>query len=93
MDWQGQKLCEQLMMVMLLGFSILGFIAGYSTGSYQMMLLVYAAGVVITTLISVPNWGFYNRHPLKWLDPIEFEKNPKPEILVSKKKVTKSVKK
>ncbi|KAI3978035.1 hypothetical protein MKX01_032412 [Papaver californicum] len=88
MDWQGQNVCEQLMMILLLGFSILGFVAGYSAGSCQMMLLGYAAGVVISTLISFPNWGFYNRHPLKWLDPIEFE-NPKPEILVSKKKITK----
>ncbi|KAI3919582.1 hypothetical protein MKX01_018405 [Papaver californicum] len=58
MDWQGQKLCEQLMMILLLGFSILEFLAGYSSGSYQMMLLGYAGGVVISTLISVPNWGF-----------------------------------
>lgn len=29
---------------------------------------------------------FFNRHPLKWLDPSEAEKHPKPEVAVSSKK-------
>ncbi|KAJ6430297.1 hypothetical protein OIU84_021658 [Salix udensis] len=28
---------------------------------------------------AVPNWPFFNRHPLKWLDPSEAEKHPKPQ--------------
>ncbi|OVA09511.1 Microsomal signal peptidase 12kDa subunit [Macleaya cordata] len=89
MDWQGQKLSEQLMQIMLLAFSVVAFLTGYSSGSFQTMLLVYAAGVVLTALISVPNWPFFNRHPLKWLEPIEAERSPKPQ-LASKKKPSKS---
>ncbi|XP_043725005.1 probable signal peptidase complex subunit 1 [Telopea speciosissima] len=89
MDWQGQKLSEQLMQIMLVAFAVVAFIISYTMGSFQMMLISYAAGVVLTTLITVPNWPFFNRHPLKWLDPIEAERHPKPQPVTSKKKPTK----
>nr|XP_027086946.1 probable signal peptidase complex subunit 1 isoform X3 [Coffea arabica] len=78
MDWQGQKLAEQLMQIMLVSSAVVAFISGYVLGSFQIMLLIYAAGVLLTSLITVPNWPFLNRHPLKWLDPSEAEKHPKP---------------
>ena len=90
MDWQGQKLAEQIMQIMLLVFAVIAFVAGYVLGSFQMMILVYAGGVTLTTLITVPNWPFFNRNPLSWLDPSEAEKHPKPQVAVSlKKKATK----
>lgn len=94
MDWQGQKLAEQLMQIMLVVFAVGAFGTGYVLGSFQMMLLIYAGGVVFTTLITVPNWPFFNRHPLNWLDPSEAEQHPKPQQqqptnLSSKKKPTK----
>ncbi|XP_027163414.1 uncharacterized protein LOC113783621 isoform X2 [Coffea eugenioides] len=78
MDWQGQKLAEQLMQIMLVSSAVVAFISGYVLGSFQIMLLIYAAGVLLTSLITVPNWPFLNHHPLKWLDPSEAEKHPKP---------------
>ncbi|KAL0364315.1 UNVERIFIED_CONTAM: putative signal peptidase complex subunit [Sesamum angustifolium] len=93
MDWQGQKLAEQLMQLMLVAFAVVAFIAGYVLGSFQTMLLTYAAGVVLTSLITIPNWPFFNRHPLNWLDPSEAEKHPKPQPTISgpKKKASKRV--
>ncbi|KAJ7945540.1 Signal peptidase subunit [Quillaja saponaria] len=92
MDWQGQKLAEQLMQIMLLAFAGVAFATGYFIGSFQMMILIYAGGVVLTSLITVPSWPIFNRHPLKWLDSSEAEKHPKPQQSVhssSKKKSTK----
>ena len=92
MDWQGQKVAEQLMQIMLLAFAVVGFLTGYVLGSFQMMMLVYASGVVLTTLVTVPKWPFFNRHPLKWLDQSEAEKHPKPQrqqAVNSKKKSSK----
>ncbi|XP_058103296.1 signal peptidase complex subunit 1-like isoform X1 [Magnolia sinica] len=86
MDWQGQKLSELLMQIMLVTFAVVAFVVGYSIGSFQTMLLIYASGVILTTLVTVPNWPWFNRHPLNWLDPIEAERNPKPQPLASKKK-------
>ncbi|CAK9172633.1 unnamed protein product [Ilex paraguariensis] len=91
MDWQGQKLAEQLMQIMLVMFAVVAYIIGYLMGSFQNMLLIYAGGVVLTSLITVPNWPFFNRHPLNWLNPSEAEKHPKPQSANSnsKKKTTK----
>lgn len=79
------------MQILLLAFAGVAFATGYIMGSFQMMILIYAGGVVLTTLVTVPNWPFFNRHPLKWLDPSEAEKHPKPQLTVNSKK--KSVKK
>ncbi|KVH95682.1 probable signal peptidase complex subunit 1 [Cynara cardunculus var. scolymus] len=91
MDWEGQKVAEQLMQIMLVVFAIGGFITGYFMGSFQLMLFIYAGGVVLTTLITIPNWPFFNRHPLQWLDPSEIEKHPKPQVTssISKKQPSK----
>jgi len=86
MDWQGQKLSEKLMEIMLVAFAAVAFIVGYTIGSFQTMLLIYAGGVVLTALITVPNWPFFNRHPLNWLDPSEAERHPKPQVAVPSKK-------
>ncbi|CAH8273914.1 unnamed protein product [Arabidopsis lyrata] len=91
MDWQGQKLAEQLMQILLLIAAVVAFVVGYATASFRTMMLIYAGGVVVTTLITIPNWPCFNRHPLKWLDPSEAEKHPKPQVVVvsSKKKSSK----
>ncbi|XP_073006727.1 signal peptidase complex subunit 1 [Typha latifolia] len=93
MDWQGQKRAEMLMQILLVVFAIAAFVVGYTIGSFQMMLLVYAGGVALTALITVPNWPFFNRHPLKWLDPSEADRHPKPQLSAApgpKKKASKN---
>ncbi|KAJ8491913.1 hypothetical protein OPV22_013634 [Ensete ventricosum] len=93
MDWQGQKRAEILMQIMLVVSAVAAFGVGYTIGSFRTMMLAYAGGVVLTTLITVPNWPFFNRHPLKWLDPSEAERHPKPHVnsaaASSKKKAAK----
>ncbi|CAN8328523.1 unnamed protein product [Cochlearia groenlandica] len=93
MDWQGQKLAEWLMQILLLIAAVVSFVAGYATASFRTMMLVYAGGVVLTTLVTVPNWPFFNRHTLKWLDPSEAEKHPKPQVVASVSSKKKSSKK
>eukprot|EP01018_Ginkgo_biloba_P015914 Gb_35765 [translate_table: standard] len=73
MDWQGQKLSELLMQIMLVVSALVAFITGYIMSSFMNMLIIYAAGVIITLLTTVPDWPFFNRHPLQWLDPKEAE--------------------
>ncbi|XP_006356072.1 probable signal peptidase complex subunit 1 [Solanum tuberosum] len=91
MDWQGQKLVEQLMQILLVSFAVVAFLTGYMLGSFRTMLLTYAGGVVFTALLTIPNWPVYNRNPLNWLDPSVVEKYPKPlpANTSSKKKITK----
>uniref|UniRef100_A0A0C9RQP8 Signal peptidase complex subunit 1 n=1 Tax=Wollemia nobilis TaxID=56998 RepID=A0A0C9RQP8_9CONI len=99
MDWQGQKLSESLMQIMLVVAATGAFLTGYFISSFKNMLIIYAAGVVITLLTTVPNWPFFNRHPLQWLDPKETEihgvrvQKPKPQPQNSSKKPPKASKK
>ncbi|KAG6512810.1 probable signal peptidase complex subunit 1 isoform X1 [Zingiber officinale] len=93
MDWQGQKRAETLMQILLVVFAVAALGIGYTLASFQTMMLIYAGGVVLTALITVPNWPFFNRHHLKWLDPSEAEKHPKPQVNVpttTKKKSSKN---
>lgn len=79
------------MQIILLAFAAGAFLTGYILGSFQMMIFVYAAGLVVTTLVTLPNWPAFNHHPLKWLDPSEAEKYPKPQppVVSAKKKASK----
>ena len=70
MDWQGQKMVENLMPYLLLGSALVAFLTGYFTSSYSKMMYIYLAGMVVTLLVTVPNWPCYNRHPFHWLEPV-----------------------
>ncbi|ERN09998.1 hypothetical protein AMTRI_Chr06g194630 [Amborella trichopoda] len=80
MDWEGQKLSEHLMQIMLVMFAVVAFSTGYMMDSFRNMLLIYAGGTVLTMLITVPDWPFFNHHPLNWLASKEADLNPKPKI-------------
>ncbi|GJN12887.1 hypothetical protein PR202_ga31209 [Eleusine coracana subsp. coracana] len=80
MDWQGQKRAEMLMQVLLVASAVAAFLAGYVLADFQLMLLVYAGGVVLTALVTVPDWPFFNRNPLKWLDAADAERHPRPQV-------------
>ncbi|ERM99274.1 hypothetical protein AMTRI_Chr02g211640 [Amborella trichopoda] len=86
MDLQGQKLSEHLMQILLVVFAIAAFTTGYMTGSFENMLLISVGGAVLTLLITVPDWSFFNRHPLNWLASQEAEQNPKPKLQPSPSK-------
>lgn len=70
MDFEGQKLAEALLYRLLVLFAAIGFLAGYAAGSFQLMVLINAAGLALTLLAVVPNWPFFNRNPLNWLPPL-----------------------
>ena len=80
MDWQGQKRAEMLMQVLLVAAAVAAFLVGYALGDFQLMLLIYAGGVALTALVTVPDWPFFNRSPLKWLDPAEADRHPRPQV-------------
>ncbi|KAJ7518695.1 hypothetical protein O6H91_20G003900 [Diphasiastrum complanatum] len=68
MNWEGQKLVEELMQYLLLASALISFSTGFGFSSVKLMFLIYASGALLTLLITVPDWPFYNRRPLVWLD-------------------------
>lgn len=94
MDWQGQQLAEQIMQYALLVAAMVAFMTGYIFGSFQLMIQVYGALVLVVLLVVVPDWGCFNRHPIKWLDPqTAAESTPKSKPPTPLKKPAKSSKK
>jgi signal peptidase complex subunit 1 len=67
MDFEGQRRAEQHLLRALLFFGLVGFLAGYVTSSFRLMVYVSAAGLAFSLLMVVPDWGWYNRHPTPWL--------------------------
>jgi len=71
MDFQGQRNAERLLMYILVAFATVSFVAGYSQGSFQLMVNINAVGLALTALLVLPSWPFlWNRHPLPFLPPL-----------------------
>ncbi|KAI8643731.1 microsomal signal peptidase 12kDa subunit [Parasitella parasitica] len=66
-DFEGQKLAEQLTHYLLILSGIASFIVGYSMQSMQMLLIVFSAGLALTALAVIPPWPMYNKHPQSFI--------------------------
>ncbi|KAI9591313.1 signal peptidase complex, spc12 subunit [Syncephalis fuscata] len=66
-DFEGQKLSEQLSQQLLMLNIVISFAYGYWIQSVGSMLIVYAIGYVITLFVCAPTWSFYTRNPVQWL--------------------------
>ena len=51
---------------LLLVCQLIGFIVGYRAQSFWLTFLWCVGGLVVATLVCVPDWPFYSRHPLAW---------------------------
>ncbi|KAG4922026.1 hypothetical protein JHK82_050981 [Glycine max] len=71
MDWQGQKITEQLMQLIIVAFAVIAFATGYLMASFQMMILIYVGGVVLTTLDPHICWwcGLSSATYIQLIDP------------------------
>ncbi len=70
MDFEGQRLSEQLVLWVTGAFTAAGFVAGYCLQSLGLALAVFAAGVGVAFTVAVPEWSYFKQHPLVWLDPL-----------------------
>ncbi|KAL5254962.1 hypothetical protein ACHWQZ_G014425 [Mnemiopsis leidyi] len=64
MDFEGQKLAEILQYVILGLFGIAGFIWGYICESFQQTFYVVAVGSMIASMVVMPPWPIFRKHPL-----------------------------
>ena len=51
-----QKLAEQLYIAIISVFGAAAFLLGYSLQSFNLMMAVFAAGVGLACLLTVPDW-------------------------------------
>lgn len=66
MDFQGQKLSEQISMVLLVLTGIVSFLYGFVNADFSLFIKFFLAGTAITCGITVPDWPWFNRLHLQW---------------------------
>ena len=66
MDLKGQLLALFLYRVINVGALILAMIIGYAAKDFVLALWVMVAGGLVSLAVVVPDWPFYNRHPLRF---------------------------
>lgn len=78
MDFKGQALAEKLIFRILVVFAVVSFVVGYLLKDFKLMAQINGVGIAVTALVVLPNWPWFNKHPLKWLpalNPPSAEKN------------------
>jgi len=57
------------------------FLYGFFFQDIKLALFIGLGGTALTFLLVVPNWPFFNTHPVKWL-PVQGESVPSQGIVV-----------
>lgn len=70
MDYRGQLVCEYLNTILNCLFGLVGFVVGWWHQSFWLTFLWCCGGLVVSALVCVPDWPFYNRNPLPWQPPV-----------------------
>mmetsp|Transcript_28118 Transcript_28118/g.40258 ORF Transcript_28118/g.40258 Transcript_28118/m.40258 type:complete len:83 (+) Transcript_28118:61-309(+) len=70
MDYKGQQLSEFFFYYITIIFGGLGWIVGYIHQDFSYVFYPWLAGVILSTILCVPDWPFYNRHPIKWIESV-----------------------
>mmetsp|Transcript_9850 Transcript_9850/g.13001 ORF Transcript_9850/g.13001 Transcript_9850/m.13001 type:complete len:84 (-) Transcript_9850:285-536(-) len=74
MDHEGQKLAEILFYIIICLFGAIGWAIGYVRQDFGVVFQFWSVGVVISVILCVPDWPFFNSHPIKWLESVPNER-------------------
>ena len=66
-DFRGQSLADFLTTFLLVASGIIAVIVGFSAQDIYKTLYVGLSGTVLTFILVVPQWPFYNKKPEPWL--------------------------
>mmetsp|Transcript_25637 Transcript_25637/g.68512 ORF Transcript_25637/g.68512 Transcript_25637/m.68512 type:complete len:110 (+) Transcript_25637:71-400(+) len=78
MDFKGQLYCERTFQILVVIFGLIGFVVGYIKQEFRITFLFLATGGGVSAVICLPDWPWWNRHPLEWLpEPEEEEETEK----------------
>jgi Microsomal signal peptidase 12 kDa subunit (SPC12). len=70
MDYEGQKLCENLFYWIIIIFGSIGWVYGYMEQDFSYVFYAWVVGMVISLILCVPDWPWFNKHPIKWLEAV-----------------------
>ncbi|KAI9142281.1 microsomal signal peptidase 12 kDa subunit-domain-containing protein [Paraphysoderma sedebokerense] len=69
-DFVGQHQVEHLTQLILSVASLVGFIVGFVMQRLDMTVMIWGGGVALCTLVCVPSWPVFRKHPVQWLKPV-----------------------
>lgn len=69
-DFEGQRMTDLCLNVILPISAIIAFIYGYIQQSLIASLAIFGGGILLSLLVVLPPWPMYNSNPVKWL-PVE----------------------
>ncbi|KAJ1620281.1 microsomal signal peptidase 12 kDa subunit-domain-containing protein [Pavlovales sp. CCMP2436] len=72
-DFVGQLFCERTFQLFILLSGIIGWIVGYIQQDFKITCYFLAVGSGLSAAVCLPDWPFWNRHPLDWLPPRGYE--------------------
>ena len=70
MDYKGQKLSEQIYLVLIPAVGSVAWVFGYLAQDFKTTFYGWLAGLVLAMVICVPDWPIFNRNPTPWLEEI-----------------------
>merc|ERR1719411_552129 len=93
MDWTGIKRAERIMQILLILCAIGSVSYAFINDWFPYTTFGMIGGFGLASLISVPNWPWFNRNPVGWHKAIDPEKEKEYFEKKQKKKDKKSGKK
>ncbi|TMW57447.1 hypothetical protein Poli38472_003372 [Pythium oligandrum] len=73
-DYKGQVLAERLLLACYVVLCTPAWIYGYFQQDFNYPLYAWAAATGIAAVLVLPNWGIYNRNPIKWIPSVKYKK-------------------
>ncbi|KAL9892286.1 signal peptidase complex subunit 1 [Glossina fuscipes] len=69
MDFVGQQKAEKYSRFIITLFGVVGLIWGVIIQQFSQTVYILGAGFVLASLLTIPPWPIYRRHPLNWQKP------------------------
>ncbi|KAG2087377.1 microsomal signal peptidase 12 kDa subunit [Suillus discolor] len=66
-DFKGQKTADDIVRVVLITSTFLSFVIGFAFSSLMITMSTFALCTVALSLVVLPPWPMFNRHPVTWL--------------------------
>ncbi|CAG8572451.1 39377_t:CDS:2 [Gigaspora margarita] len=78
-DFEGQKRCEIISQVAIILFAVIGFAYGFLNQDLLATMKIYFGGIIFTSILTLPPWPYYNKHPVQWLPEISDKESEDPK--------------
>ncbi|KAF9292769.1 signal peptidase-like protein subunit [Linnemannia elongata] len=66
-DFEGQRLAEQITQGVISFFGVIAFLVGLIAQDIRLSMYIFAAGVVVAAFLVIPAWPYLRKNPIKWL--------------------------